>query len=248
MLNDGPGTRIIVLENLQHMFLKKVNGFDNMKMFFELMSHTSKKVLWIGAYTPASWEYLDKTISISNYFTEEIFLEKLNDETIREIIFKRNRLSGYQLNFIPSGEIALSKSFQKFDDAEKQQYLQKQFFTSLNKMANGNISLAQLYWLRSTQSVDEQSISIGMINKLDFSFIKKLPGNSLFVLQVLLLHDGLTLENYATAMNEPESVSRNQLIPMLEKGLLIRPRQKFNINPIIYKQVSDYLSSRNFIH
>jgi hypothetical protein len=247
-LNDFQGTRIIVLENLQHMFLKKVNGFDNMKMFFELMSHTSKKVLWIGAYTPASWAYLDKTISISNYFTEEIFLEKLNDEIIREIIFKRNRLSGYQLKFIPSGEITLSKSFQKLDDAEKQQYLQKQFFSSLNKMANGNISLAQLYWLRSTQNVDDQSISIGMINKLDFSFIKKLPGNSLFVLQVLLLHDGLTLENYASAMNETESVSRNQLIPMLEKGLLIRPRKKFNINPIIYKQVNDYLSSRNFIH
>lgn len=247
-LNEAPGKRIIILENLQHMFLKKVHGFKAMKMLFELMAHTSRKVMWIGVYTPISWEYLDKTIAVSNYFTDEIRLEKMSDDIIREIIYKRNRLSGYQIRFLPTEEITLSKSFQKLDDPGKQRYLERHFFSNLNQLANGNISLAQLYWLRSTSSVDEQAISISMMGRLDYSFIKGISGHSLFALQVLLLHDGLTLEDFAKSMNESVTVCRNLLIPMMEKGFLIRPKQKFNINPIIYKPVTDYLASRNFIH
>ena len=247
-INASPGGRIIILENLQHMFLKKVHGFEAMKLLFELVAHTSRKVMWIGVYTPVSWEYLDKTITVSNYFTDEIRLEKMSDDIIREIIYKRNRLSGYQIRFLPTEEITRSKSFQKLDDPGKQRYLERQFFSNLNQLANGNISLAQLYWLRSTSSVDDQAISISMVGRLDYSFIKDISGHSLFALQVLLLHDGLTLEDFAKSMNESVTVCRNLLIPMLEKGFLIRPKQKFNINPIIYKPVTDYLASRNFIH
>ena len=247
-INASPDRRIIILENLQHMFLKKVHGFEAMKLLFELMAHTSRKVMWVGIYTPVSWEYLDKTIAVSNYFTDEIRLVKMSDDIIREIIYKRNRLSGYQIRFLPTGEITRSKSFQKLDGPGKQRFLERQFFYNLNQLANGNISLAQLYWLRSTSSVDDRAIIISMVGRLDYSFIKDLTGHSLFALQVLLLHDGLTLEDFAKSMNESVTVCRNLLIPMLEKGFLIRPKQKFNINPIIYKPVTDYLSSRNFIH
>jgi hypothetical protein len=247
-LNNAPEAQIIVLENLQHMFLKKVNGFDAMKMLFELMSNTQKKVFWIGVYTPVTWDYLDKTISLSNYFTDEIRLQPMNDEIIKEIIFKRNSLSGYHLMFIPTDLNLQSKIFQKLDQEQQQLFLQKQFFTNLNHLAHGNISLAQMYWLRSTLSVDENSIRIATDAGFDLSFVKSLPGNFLFALQVLLIHDGLTLEDFSDVMNQPESVSRNLLIPMLEKGLLIRPKQKLNINPIIYKHVLGYLLSRNFIH
>jgi predicted RNA-binding protein with EMAP domain len=247
-LNKAQGTQIIILENLQHMFLKKVNGFDGMKMLFELISHTQKKVMWIGVYTPVTWEYLDKTISVSNYFTDEIRLQQLSDDIIKEIIFKRNSLSGYQIQFTPTELNLQSKLFQKLDQEQQQLYLQKQFFSNLNRLSNGNISLAQMYWLRSTRSVDEKSIIVSIVGGFDLSFVKNLPGNFLFALQVLLLHDGLTLEDFSQVMNQPENVSRNLLIPMLEKGLLIRPKHKLNINPIIYKHVLAYLSSRNFIH
>lgn len=247
-LNEKPGTSIVILENLQHLFLKKINGFSCMKLFFDLMTHTSKKVMWVATYTPASWAYLDKTISTSNYFTDEIFIEQLSDSIIEEIIFKRNKLSGYQINFIPSDDDFLSKSYLKLSDTDKQLHLKKRFFSHLNVMSNGNISLAQLYWLRSTVGVDEQYINIQCITQLDFSFVKNLSGESLFALQTMLMHDGLTIEDFALTMNESESVCRNLLVPMLEKGLLIQPRLKYTINPLLYKYINEYLQSRNFIH
>jgi hypothetical protein len=246
--NNSSGKHIVVLENLQHLYLKQIGGFDCLKMFFDLMANTMKKVLWIGAFTTYSWNYLDKTIRISDFFTDEVFLDPMSKDTIEEIIFKRNRLSGYQIVFEPDVHNLESKSFKQMTEDEQQVYLRKQYFGNMRRMTNGNISLAQLYWLRSTLSVNEQFISIGPLADIDFSFIKSLSDRDLFVFQALVLHDGLTLEDFALVMETSHAVSRNMLIPMLEKGLLFRPGAKFNIHPILFKPVTDYLSSRNFIH
>ncbi len=247
-LNNSYGNRIIVIENLQHLYLKHIGGFDCLNMFFDLMANTTKKVLWIGAFTSYSWNYLNKTIKIADFFTDEIFLDPMSKETIEEIVFKRNRLSGYQIVFEPAAQNLESKSFRQMNEDDQQVFLRKQYFDNLHRMTNGNISLAQLYWLRSTLSVNEQIITIGALTDIDFSFIKSLSDSDLFVLQSLVLHDGLNIEDFALVMEKTHAASRNLLIPMLEKGLLFRPRNKFNIHPILFKPVTDYLSSRNFIH
>lgn len=82
-------------------------------MLFELMSRTSKRVFWVGSYTIHSWEYLKKTVGTSEHFIKEIQLAKFNGETLDEVIFKRNNLSGYKIKFEPSRESRNSKSFQK---------------------------------------------------------------------------------------------------------------------------------------
>jgi len=247
-LNNRTDHLILILESLHHFFIKKVNGFECQKMLFELMSRTSKKVFWIGTYTIHSWEYLKKTVDVSEQFTREVHLQKFDGETLDEVIFKRNNLSGYKIIFEPSRDSKNSKSFQKMNEDEKQVFLRKQFFIELNQMSNGNVSLAQLYWLRSTCSVSDDTINIGSLREIDVSFVKDLPGEHLFAMHSILIHDGLKLEDYARALNIPESMCRNTLIPMLEKGLLIRPKEKFNINPIIFRQVVSLLKSHNFIN
>lgn len=247
-LNNTHSAKIIIIENLQHMFLKQIGGFEAMKMLFELVSYTTKKVFWVGVFTPVSWNYLDKTLSISNYFTSEIEMKQLSYGTIKDIIFKRNECEKHFVRFSPKEETLESKSFKKLDEKEKQLFLQEQFFKILHRLSNGNISLAQLYWVRAIETIDEQTINIKEIDNLDYYFIKNLSVKALFTLQTLLLHDGLTLHDFAIATNESEIECRKMLMPMLERGLLIQEHQKYNINPVIYKPVYDYLSSKNFIH
>jgi regulator of sigma D len=246
-LNKKSERRMVVLENLHHLYLKEVNGFDNLQRLFELMSNTMKKILWIGAITEHVWAYLSRTIYISNYFTNEVLLTALSPETLEEIITRRNKISGFRLNFIPEAEVAESKAFAVLSDTEKQQMLRKNLFKKLSRLSYGNISLAQLYWLRLTREVKDNTIDIGYFKEIDFSFIKELSAEELFVMQTIILHDGLLLEDFAKVMDKTEAASKNILVPMLEKGLLIRPRQKYNINPIIFNPVVSYLQSRNFI-
>jgi len=247
-LNNREKTAIVVLENLQHMFIKQVNGFDCMNMFFDLMAHTMKKILWVGAYTTYSWNYLNKTIHVGNYFTNEIYLKQMNKESIEEIIYKRNRLSGYQIVFEPDNDSFSQKKFQKMNEDDKQMYLRKKFFSTIRQLSSGNISLAQLYWLRATQLVNEEEIHITPVHEFDFSFLSGISNEELFAMQTIILHDGLNLEDFTKVMGKSIHNSRNLLIPMLEKGLLIKPRLKYNINPIIFKPVAGYLELNNYIN
>ncbi|MBN2262399.1 MAG: ATP-binding protein [Prolixibacteraceae bacterium] len=247
-LNNTESNTIVVVENLQHMFLKKVNGFDCMNLFFELMAHTMKKVFWVGAYTNHSWNYLNRTIHVSNYFTTEIYAEPMSRESIENIIFKRNHLSGFQIVFEADEDITASKNFQKLDEIEQQQLLRSTYFNTLRALSAGNISLAQLYWLRSTRMEGSDTIIISAIKEIDFSFIKKLSGDELFVMQALIIHDGLEIDDFSLVMNKPIIACRNLLTPLLEKGLLIKPRSKYNIHPIIFKAMAGYLTGKNFIN
>lgn len=247
-LNNTQSAKIIILENLHHMFLKKVGGFESIKMLFELISYTTKKVLWIGVFTPETWSFLAKTISISNYFTSEIFIEPLSHENIKETISKRNEYENLKTEFLPTEESLKSMTFEKLDDDEKQAFLSEKFFKQLHKLSNGNISLALLYWVRAIEKIEDNRVYVKGIDDLDHSFVKNLSSEALFALQALILHDGLTLHDFSIVMNEPSEECRKMLMPMLEKGLLIQPHKKYNINPAIYQQVHDHLSSKNFIH
>jgi len=247
-LSEDEGYKIIILENMQHMFLKQVGGFECLKLFFDLMANTSRKVLWINTYTRHSWEYLDHALKISEYYIRQIELSKLSDKTIEDIIFRRNLLSGYKIIFEGSPEDLENKTFIKMNEDEKQDYLRKSFFSNLNKSCNGNISLALLFWLRSTHEVSDESITIAKLPDIDLSFVRSFSSDYMFTLHAILIHDGLTLENYSDLFNILPHVARNTLIPMLEKGLLIRPKEKFNINPVIFRQVTHLLRSKNFIN
>jgi hypothetical protein len=247
-LNDTQSAKIVILENLHHMFLKKVGGFEAIKMLFELISYTTKKVFWVGVFTPETWSYLDKTISISNYFTSEIVMDPLSQESIKEVISKLNEYENLKTEFLPKEESLRSTTFERLEDNEKQIFLSERFFKQLHKLSNGNISLAMLYWVRAIEKIDDNTVYVNGINDLDYSFIKNLSSEALFALQALILHDGLTLHDFAIVMNEPHEECRKMLMPMLEKGLLIQPHKKYNINPAIYKHLHDHLSSKNYIH
>ncbi len=247
-LNNVDNNKIIILENLHHMFLKKVGGFESMEMLFELISYTTKNILWIGVFTPQTWNYLDKTVAISNYFTNEINMLELDYKTIKEIIFKRIDYKSTEIKFIPSEDTLENKTFKGLDDEKKQNFLEEKFFKLLHKLSNGNVSLAELYWIRSINAIDEKTLNIKEIDDFDHSFVKNISEDAMFTLQALILHDGLTLNDFALTMHESIPESRKILMPMLEKGLLIQPQKKYNINPAIYKSVHDYLTSKNFIH
>lgn len=244
----SPVKKIIVLENLQHLYLRKINGFENLKFLFELMSETNENVFWITTCTVYGYRYLQKTISISDYFTNHIELGDLNDKQIIDIILKRHRVSGYDLYFEAEESILSNKKFQKLSDDEKQIQLEKDYFSNLNKFANSNISLALLFWVRSTSSISEDKITIGHLPKIDFSFLSALSNTKLFILNLLLLHDGLTEEDASNINGTSIEYNRRLLMTMEDDGILVKKNKLYLINPLLYRPIVEVLKSKNIIH
>lgn len=241
--------KVIILEDVQHFYLKKIDGFASINLLFELISMSSEQAFWLLEITTYTYNYLEKTLGINRYFRYNIELKQLNDNQIVNLIMKRHRVSGYNLLFEPNNLSALDARKQKTkSNVEKQALLKQRFFTNLNQFAQSNISLALLFWLRSTKSVDGNTIVMSRIKNLNFTFLNKLNNDSIFTLHALLLHDSLSASEHALVFHQSETTSRRTLMVLEDHGLLNSNKGRFTINRLLYRQVVNMLSNKNIIH
>ena len=244
---------IIIWEDVQHFYLRRVGGFKALKMLFELISRTHKQVFWLCTCTCYAWDFLDKTTRISDYFEYVISLEQISSQQLQEAILKRHRVSGYHIQYAGAVADRSRKKFQRMTSEQKQQYFEKNYFDDLNDLTAGNYSVAQLYWLRSTQQVLNDTITIGSLNAVDFSFTKAIPLSQMLILHTLLLHDGLSEVHFQEA-NEHQVTAKSTpatqlgLRQLRDDGLVTLKDEVYAINPLLYRQIVQLLRSKNFLH
>lgn len=247
-INKLPQKKIIVIENLQNFFLRKVSGFPILETIFSVISRTNKKIFWITTCTIYAWEYFQKTLNIQDFFGYPVKLEPLADIEINNIILKRHRVSGFNLEFQPSENDLNSKNFIQLNHEEKQEYLKEKYFTLLNKIVQSNITLAQLFWLRSTVKVEGNTIFIASLRDLDFSFMKSLSDDKIFALSSFLLHEGMSEEDYLTVFNQNITASKLNVISLLDDGIIIEENGIYYVNPLLYRHTVNTLKSKNILH
>jgi hypothetical protein len=247
LLNEGT-KKLIVLEDLQNMYLRKVNGFIALQTLFELITRTNQNIFWVSTTTIYTWSYLSKTINISEFFSYNIEMENLTSEQMISIIWKRNRISGFNIQFEPSVDQAEDKKFSKLNHVDQQLMLKESFFEGLNEFAKSNVSLALIFWLLSTKGVDENTITIGSFNKPNLSFLKVLSMNKLHALHALILHDGLTCAQVSEVINITLTDAKLMLLAMIEDGIIFIRDDIFMVNSIVYRDTISLLKSRNLIH
>ncbi len=248
----SPRKHLIVWEDIQHFYLRKVGGFRALKSLFELISRTHKQVFWLCACTCYAWDFLDKTTRISDYYEYIIPLEKISAPQLQEAILKRHRVSGYHIQYAGAVANRSRKRFQKMTAEQKQQHFEENYFEDLNELSAGNYSVAQLYWLRSTQQVLNDTITIGSLNAVDFSFTKAIPLSQMLILHALLLHDGLS-EAHFREVNEHQATKNTAatqlgLRQLRDDGLVTLKDEIYSINPLLYRQIVQLLRSKNFLH
>ena len=247
-LNNG-NRRAIILEDIQQFYLKKPNGFQAINLLFELISQTAKNVFWLVGTTTFTWSYLQKTIAIERYIKHKIVLKPLTDEQIVNLILKRHRVSGYNLKFKSDDSSKLeNRKLTRLNEADQQQSLRELFFEELNYFAKSNISLALLYWLRSTHSFEQNTVVIGKIKNFKFGFLYSLDVNSIFTLHTLLLHESLTVEEHAEIFHQEKKQSRMTLMVLEDEGILKMSEGRYHINQLLYRQVITVLKNKNLIH
>ena len=243
---------IMVWEDVQHFFLRKVGGFVALKLLFELISRTHKQIFWVCACTQYAWDFLDKTARISDYFEYVISLTDVGSSSLREAILKRHRVSGYDIHYAGTVADRSRKKFLKMTDEQKQAHLEEAYFEDLTQLTAGNYSIAQLYWLRSTQQVLNDTITIGSLQAMDFSFTRSIPLSQMLILHALLLHDGLS-EAHFQEMNE-RKVGKGPVATHLgirqlrDDGLITLKDDIYMVNPLLYRQIVQLLRNKNFLH
>jgi hypothetical protein len=240
--------KVIILENLQNYYLRTFHGFEILKTLIQIITKTSKDVYWICSANIYAWDYLNKTMELSGYFGYVIHMQPFSDQELRELILKKNNISGYKIIYAASENNKTSKKFIKMNYEEQQLYLRDQFFNDLNAFAKGNISLALSFWLLSTSNITEESIEITNFQPPDFSFINGLNADKVFIIYLLIMHDGLGFEHLNRVYKKPEDKLRLLVIMMLDDGIIIETNDRYEVNPLIYRHSINMLKAKNLIY
>ncbi len=247
-INSLQENKIVIIQNIENLYLRIVNGFEVMKIFFQVLSMTNNKIFWIATCNQYAWNYLYKVLNINDFFAYVVSFEKLKDADIKEIIMKRHNMSGYKLNFLPGKSDLANKQFLKLNEEEKSRFLQNKFFTDLNKISQSNVGLAQLFWLRSIVSLLDNQINIASLSSINFGFLKSLSKEKVFTLAALLVHDGLTIEEHAKIFNMSIEQSKLLLYAMFDDGQIRVTNDVYRINFLLYVHAIRLLKDQNILH
>ncbi len=247
-LNNFEEKIVVVIENIEDLFLKIVDGFEAIAKLLEIITSTNSKVLWITTCNSYSWNYLNKVLNINDYFIFNIELKGLDGKLVEEIILSRHNISGYELEFVPTDDEKKQKSYIKLSENEKHEYLREIYFEKLNKLTANNIAVALFLWLRSIISADEEKIKVSTNIELDFSFLKSLSDDKLFTLMAIILHDGISEEEHAKIFNKSLKSSQLLFATLADSGIIFKRNNIYKINFQLYKPILNLLKDKNILH
>lgn len=245
-LNQG-SKRVIILEDLQNIFLRVMHGQRSLTTLVEIITATQKNIFWIASMSVYTFNYLEGSLKMSAFFSYHIPLSPINSESISQLIIKRNRISGFKIEFEASDKDLNDKKFKRLDEKEQQIYLKERFFKELNAFAKSNISMALMYWLLSTKEVSGQSILIKNFKKPDLSFLSSLQSDRIFVLLALIMHDGLNEKQMAQVLSMDLQKIRFLMLEMTEDGILSYQNAMYMVNTLVYRNAVQLLKARNMI-
>lgn len=241
---------IVQFENLQNLFVRHIHGFDALEAFWHLISITSKELFWTVTISRYSWDFIKKISGADQYFTHIIDVDTLDKQKIRQAIMARHRATGYDLHFVENTAIQKTRSFRKREiDPRKLQEIQEDlFFEKLSKLAEGNMSIAIMFWLQAIKKVENNTFYISPVEVTDVDKLEIPSREVLFTLASLVIHDRLTVAEMAMSLHQSEVQSRLMITRLKSKGMVIEEDQTYSLNQLVYRQVIRLLKRRNIIH
>ncbi len=239
---------ILIIDGLSRLFSSEINGFIYLIKTMKLITETHSHVFWIVSSHLYSWNYIDKSFNISDYFGYHIKLTDLAADDLKQIIEKRHNISGYRLVYEQPIAKKSIVNHKKLTSESTQHELESAYFKSLTTFNKNNLSQAFLYWLRSTSKVEDDVIYIRQIDEMDSSFVKAISQHKLIILRNILIHNGVTIESHSKIFGQEVEMGKLYLDQMRDDGLLIKNQDFYLVNPLIYSQIVNELYIQNLLH
>lgn len=241
---------VVVVENLQNIFIRNINGYEALEAFWIIMSSTMDKLFWIVSCSRYTWQFFVKMSNADQYFTHVTETDRLDEPEIREAILSRHKSSGYELYFEPGESLKNSRTYKKLvaDEKKTQELVRDNFFSKLYKICEGNTSIAMIFWLQSIKEFDSQRFVFQPIEITELDKLEVPSKEVLFTLAALVQHDSLKKEQVALALHQNPSDSSLMLARLKTKGIVYEGKTGYNLNHLVYRQVVRMLKQRNIIH
>ena len=243
---------VAVVEDVHHLFIRALGGFEAIEAFMELVAATSENVLWVVTVDELAWRYLNRVVGIDAHFVHTVSTTNLPADKLERAIMARHEVSGFALRFereaAEATETRWPRLFRREAKGEltRKESQRKLFFQDLAGIAEGNIVLALFYWLRSIRRMDDHVLVLGEPEIIDLEFLERLPLAQLHTIAAIILHGGLSQAAHQRVFQLPAAESRLQLAALADSHMIFLARDgEYKINKVLYRPFIRLLASKN---
>jgi hypothetical protein len=217
-LMAGP-RQVIVIEDCERLFLRRIRGFDGLDVFLRIISATNRNVFWLLTFDGYAWEFVHRVRNRRHHFQIVLALPPLTDAETRELIEKRAARTDIVADFSRLLDV---------DDHENDApgtrtaivQTEEGFYRLLTELAAGNPRVLLHYWLASVVPSDTQRVWVWLCERPTPTCIDPLTTSQLFALTALAQHQSLTAEEIAETIAIEVEAVRLDLEQLSEAGLI----------------------------
>lgn len=258
---------VVLLEHLEHLFLRVPGGTDLLERFISLQAQTAGRVFWLSNTSGAAWKVIEKSEPRAAVLLAQRSISTLTRPDLERVVMSRHRRSGLPVEFIPPGDsnpLLRRRLRRARGERTRQEIVREDYFDRLFRQSGGNIAMAFLHWLRSADFTTREGwLRIQASPPLRLTFLDELDLTMDFALKGFLEHGSMTLEEYGRAFGTgPEEAfqvfeglrSRMLLESLGTRGGSsaaaqgIEEGERYRVPGILSQVVANRLRNRNILH
>lgn len=212
--------RILMIEEGERIYLRKVGGFEGANRLMQWMQRTAHTTLWIIAMNDRAFQALCAGAQFSRVFSHRINAMSISRADLENALLERHRLSGLRLEFAspPASDPRISR-IKTWIGLEASP--QRLYFDSLYQQSGGVFRSAFELWLSSIERVKGETLKIRQPLEPAFASLRgELQQEDLFTLLVIQEHGSLEYEEMAEVLCEEVEASQARINRLMALGLV----------------------------
>jgi hypothetical protein len=218
---DEDTKKTIVFENVERLFLRRVNGFNVLEDFLLFIHNTKNKIFWVITINDYSYYYLNETKAFASNFLSTIKLKGLKESFIEEAISKRN--TGYNVVYLKPEKLNALPNGNTLTADEQQRQWEEQFYKSMLSVSKGNISIAFIYWLKAVKKIDEKFVYLKAFEPNPFS---DMTLDELLTLEAIHQHSSLSANELQQVLRNSKKLGQLTIEYLMERELVFPLKYK----------------------
>jgi hypothetical protein len=242
----GERKRVVMLEELERTFLRRINGFGGLEELLSVVEASCRSTLWIISLNQIAFRYLDAAVGLGRYFSHRINAMAIPPAQLKNAILLRHNLSGLRLEY-PS----IPESNDRFRRIQQmlglEQSLEDRFFDAVYRQSDGIFRSAFELWQHFMERAEGGVLYMRRPADPDYGpILRQFGQQDSFSLQAILQHGSLTEEEHAQIFECPPARSRDQMQRLLNlecletdpagPGLRIRPEAGRLVRTLLHRQ------------
>ncbi len=234
--------RLIVLDNMQYLFMRGVDTIRGWWAFNRLMEATSGHVFWLGAFAQNAYQFLAWVRNDNDAFRDSVILRGWDEKLVSELLAKRMEAAGWRArydNLIPGRHMVYTES----QVAE----ISADFNRLVWDFTLGAPEAVIHYWKKSLVPATNNTMDIQLFSQPDMSVLEGRDETDKFVLACVFWHQHIGVEEAAESLRFPLYACRDSLEKLRESGVLEFRDHDYGVtvewSPLVYR----YLRRKNLI-